>query len=139
MPPGDPPKTVATQFLRFALVGAVGFLVDASTLSLYLWLVGGLYSGRVVAWFVAVSVNWALNRRFTFKRNGDSPPGRLGQWGRFVLVNSGGGVLNLVVYTLLVSQIPLCAAYPILAQAAGTVAGLLLNFTGARRLVFAVD
>lgn len=132
-------KTIGTQFIRFALVGGVGFLVDSCVLYLYLWAIGGLYSGRIAAWFVAVTVNWALNRRFTFKLHGRHRQTLLNQWGRFVLVNSGGGLINFAVYAVLVSQVSLCEAHPILGQAAGTAAGLVLNFTGARRLVFIRD
>ena len=132
-------ETIATerswrnQMLRFGMVGAVGFLVDAGTLYAYLHLAPGhFYSGRVVSYVVAASVNWLLNASFTFGRVGG-----FGQWGRFLLFNLGGGAVNYGLYAALVATVPLVAEQPILAVAAGAIAGFGVNFLVSRKFVFA--
>jgi len=126
---------VLRQFLSFGAVGTVGFLVDAGVLTLVLAATGlGFYWGRLVSFLVAATVTWALNRRFTFGAAAKS--GRLAQWVRFVLVNSGGGLVNYAVYAVLVAGSAFIRDWPVLAVAAGSIAGLLVNFTASKRLVF---
>ena len=121
------------QFLRFGLVGTIGFLVDAGTLALLLELGMGLYGGRVLSFLLAMTTTWVLNRRFTFR---DSHPERAKQWARFALVAALGGAINYGVYAWMVSHLAQAAAWPTIAVAAGSLAGYLFNFTAARRFVF---
>ena len=82
------------QFLRFGVVGVIGFVVDAGTLAILLNLgLGlGLYGGRVVSFLLAMTVTWALNRRFTFR---DDNPEKAKQWARFAVVATLGGLRRL--------------------------------------------
>ena len=123
------------EFLRFCLVGGVGFVVDIAVLESYLGLFGDrFFSGQALAWCVAVTSNWWMNRLFTFRHSAATP--MLQQWVRFVAVNSGGAAVNYAVYAALVATVPLCRSFPSLAVAAGTAAGLMLNFTASRAFVF---
>ncbi|MDP9196617.1 MAG: GtrA family protein [Pseudomonadota bacterium] len=124
----------ARQFLMFAAVGTIGFLVDAGTLWLVMQAGAGLYSGRVLSFLVAATATWALNRHFTFR--GPHHGSRARQWLAFLSVNAPGGLVNYGVYSGLVMFVPLCAAYPVLAVGAGSIAGLVFNFTASRWLVF---
>jgi putative flippase GtrA len=54
------------EFLRFGLVGVIGFAVDASTLAMMLMADAGVLRGRAVSYVAAASCTWALNRRWTF-------------------------------------------------------------------------
>ena len=121
------PARIATlvQFLMFGTVGTVGFLVDTAT----------VYAlRRSLGLYVAASVTWILNRVWTFRGLGDGPVHR--QWARFLVVNLGGLVLNRGTYALLVTFVPLCAEQPVFATAAGAVAGMFVNFTLNRTIVF---
>ena len=75
-----------------------------------------------------------LNRTWTFSGRGSGPAHH--QWARFLAVNLGGFVLNRGTYAALVTFVPLCAAEPVFAVAAGAVAGMFLNFSLARSVVF---
>ncbi|NHK29538.1 GtrA family protein [Parvularcula flava] len=121
------------RFIRFALVGTAGFLVDASVLSAVTWLGAGPYVGRLISFAVAVTVTWYLNRVFTF---GDHDPLWLRQWARFVSVNAVGGLINYGVYALLVAFIPFFATHLVAAVAMGSIAGLAWNFIGSSKVVF---
>ena len=121
------------QFLMFGSVGTVGFLADTATVYTLRYSLG-LYGAGAVAYGVGASVTWILNRLWTFRGKGTGPAHR--QWARFLLVNLGGFVLNRGTYAALVTFVPLCAAEPVLAVAAGAVAGMFLNFTLSRAMVF---
>ena len=127
-------RILASQFVRFAIVGAGGFLVDSGALYGALALGAGLYSGRVISYFAAATFTWALNRRFTFRAHSSS--NKLVEYAKFLAANALGGGLNYLVYAALVSNWPLAAAHPIIAVGAGSLTGLVTNFTLSRLLVF---
>lgn len=124
------------QFARFAMVGALGFIVDSAVLYLCLHRFGfGVYGGRFVSYLVAATSTWYLNRKLTF---GDrSAPGR--QWARFVATNGIGGLVNYGTYSVIVALLPAGTLVPLFGVAAGSMAGLGLNFTASRRFVFSPD
>lgn len=120
-------------FVRFALVGMVGFVADSGMLSLGLVLGLGHYVGRLISFLLAVTLTWTLNRRFTF---GVGLRPSWGEWLRYVFSNSAGGLTNLAVYTLLVTTSHVVYARPVLGVALGSIAGLLINFRLSQKLVF---
>jgi putative flippase GtrA len=124
------------SWIRFAIVGALGFLVDASALTLALFLGADFFGGRVVSFLCAVTATWYANRTFTFS---SKDPRLLREWFRFLSANAVGGLANYSIYAVLVSTIPLCEAHPTLAVAAGSIAGLAINFTLSRQFVFATS
>ena len=122
-------------FLRFALVGAAGFVVNEAALWVALHY---LHLGKDVAWFFAfvpaVTFTWWGNRSFTFREHASTGArAMLHEWVRFVATNSFGALVNLVVYELLIH---LTAASPLLALACGVLAGMVFNFTLSKRFVF---
>ncbi|MGE0114236.1 MAG: GtrA family protein [Steroidobacteraceae bacterium] len=128
-------RTVRSQFLRFALVGVAGFVVDAATLYMVMHTLGaGHYSGRAVSYLAAATSTWALNRRYTFIDRRDS--NLLREWLKFLAANAAGGLVNYSVYAALVGTSGLVAAWPVLGVGAGSIAGLAVNFTLSRHLVF---
>ncbi len=132
-----PPHLAALvgEFLRFGVVGTLGFLVDTAVLYAGLALGLGPWLGRALSYLVAATTTYTLNRVWTFRGRGDGRrPAR--QWLLFLLVNLGGFAVNYGVYGMLIALSPLVAAYPVLGVAAGSIAGLSVNFTLSRRLVF---
>jgi putative flippase GtrA len=125
--------TVLLQFLMFGTVGVAGFLVDTATVYLLRHQLG-LYGAGAVAYGTAASVNWLLNRIWTFRGRGSGPAHV--QWVRFLFANVAGFVLNRGTYAILVTFVPLCAAQPVFAIGAGAIAGMALNFNLSRALVF---
>jgi putative flippase GtrA len=124
---------VARQFARFAVVGLIGLVID--TAAVYgLRGTFGLYGAGVVSYFIAATGNWVLNRVWTFRGHGSGPAHR--QWAMFVTTNLVGFVLNRGTYAILVTFLAAAAAQPVIATSAGAVAGMLVNFTLSRRVVF---
>ncbi len=121
------------QFARFGTVGGLGFVVDTSVVyATRAWL--GLYLAGALAFLVAASFNWALNRIWTFRGLGSGPAHH--QWLKFLAANAVGFVLNRGTFAIMVTVSALCAANPVLAVAGGTAAGMFVNFALSRRLVF---
>jgi putative flippase GtrA len=124
---------VVTQFLMFGTVGTVGFLVDTGTVYALRHPMG-LYGAGMLAYGVAATATWMLNRLWTFRGLGSGPAHH--QWARFLVVNLGGFVLNRGTYVVLVTFVALCAAQPVYAVGAGAIAGMFLNFSLSRMVVF---
>jgi len=126
------------QFLRFGVVGTVGFVVDTAVLYAGLALGLGLYGGRAVSYLAAATTTWALNRAWTFRGQGQgqgrSPVMR--QWALFVAINLVGFAFNYGTYAALVAGVAFVAQYPVIGVAAGSLAGMLGNFLLSRRFVF---
>lgn len=133
-----PPRVLSAsrlQFLRFATVGAAGFVVDAGCLHLVVHGLGaGLYAGRLVSYLTAATFTWALNRRFTFPGQRDHKLTR--EWLRFLAANAAGGLINYTVYAVLVNAFDMVSMWPVIGVAAGSMAGLIANFILSRRWVF---
>ncbi len=128
-------REMIQQFLRFGVVGTIGFLVDAAVLLGMLGLGLGPYSGRLLSYLAAASTTFALNRAWTFRAAPrDSPIAA--QWGRFVILNLVGFAANYGTYAALIASLPLVAQHPVLGVAAGSVAGMSINFGLSRRFVF---
>jgi putative flippase GtrA len=121
------------EFLKFGVVGTIGFVVDVSTVYATRSFLG-LYGAGVAAYLVGATGNWILNRTWTFRGKGSQPAHR--QWAMFLVANLAGFVLNRGTYALLVTFVTLCATQPVWAVAAGSIAGLGANFFLSRRLVF---
>ncbi len=124
------------EFVRFAVVGTAAVVVDTAVLYLGLWMGLGLYLGRVVSYFVAATCTWYGNRRFTFTTHAHGARAIVAEWARFLLTNLVGGAINYTTYAVLVSRFELARDYPVLGVAAGAIAGLSVNFTLSKLLVF---
>jgi putative flippase GtrA len=122
------------QFLRFGVVGAAGFSVDA--VILYFLISAGVdpYLARVLSFAAAVSVTWTLNRAWTFK----SAPGdgRRNRYARYLAVQIAAVLVNYVCYAAVLSFISATPLNAVFALAVGSAVGLAVNFTGAKGLVF---
>lgn len=121
------------QFLRFGSVGAFGFVVDTAVVYALRHRLG-LYGAGMVSYVVAASVNWAINRAWTFRGQGRHKAHH--QWMLFLLTNLAGFVLNRGAYALLIHFSPLVRAWPVLAVAAGSLAGMFVNFHLSRTVAF---
>ena len=110
-------RKIIEQFLRFGVVGTVGFLVDSAVLLAMMALGLGPYGGRVVSYLAAASTTFALNRAWTFRDAGRERPVAT-QWGRFILVNLVGFAANYGTYAALIATSSLVAENLVLGVAA---------------------
>ncbi len=124
------------RFLRFALVGTAGFAVNEFVLYLVLRFAGlDKYEAWFPAFAVAVTFTWWGNRTLTFRERA-ATRGVAREWLAFVLASSLGALANLTVYYLLVTYVAAPWGNPLIANVAGTLVGLIFNFTVSSRFVF---
>lgn len=126
--------SIVRQLPAFALAGAVGFLVDAGIL--YAALAVGLdyYSGRVVSFCAAVITTWLINRHWTFAAVRVKPSVK--EFARYFGAMALGGAVNYATYAIVIAIVPRAPWLPLAAVAAGSIAGLGVNFATARAWVF---
>jgi putative flippase GtrA len=129
-------ESTAAQFVQFAGVGAIGFVVDAA---IFLALTGWYaewhpYAARAVSASVSISTTWALNRRVTFRKQ-KSPDAR-SEYLRYVAAQVFGLILNLGVFAAGVAFVPLLRRVPLLALVLGAAVALAANFLTAKHLAF---
>lgn len=123
------------QFALFCVSGGLAFLVDAGLTQAWVSLAGlDPWTARALSFPVAVTCTWLFNRSFTFRPSRGLPLHR--EWLLYVSTQAGGLSVNLATYALLVWLSGTAARWPALAVAAGSLAGLLVNFFGAKRVAF---
>lgn len=123
-----------SQIIRFGLVGTFGFTVDLGALLIAMYLGLGPFLGRALSFLLAVWSTWFLNRRFTFRSRGVMPIGQ--EQLRYLLAMCLGGSVNYAVYSLVVTSLPELQHAPACGVALGSIAGMAVNFAGARWWVF---
>ena len=125
---------LSSRFVRFSMVGTVGFLADSSILYLLLYSGAGPMTARLLSFISAVFVTWQLNRRMTF----DAPmqQGLIQEGISYFLAMSLGGAFNLMTYFVVIRTLPNQIWVPALGVATGSVAGLLINYLLAKNWVF---
>ena len=123
---------------RFAGAGVAGLAVDVAVLYLALFLGLGLYGGRVASFLCAVFATWRINRRYTFGGAGAqaAPVSPWREWWRYLAAMLGGGLVNYAAYGAVVAFGPRVALLPMAAVAVGSLAGMAVNFAGAKFFVF---
>jgi putative flippase GtrA len=122
------------QFIRFALVGAGGFLVDAGISNL---LVSGFHIlplvARIPAFLIASITTYAANRAFTFQA---TSTGVVQGWLKYVSSTSVGAVINYIVFSAAIAFVFRGPWAVFLAIAAGSAVGLVFNYYASTRFVF---
>jgi putative flippase GtrA len=121
------------QFCMFGTVGVFGWMLDTAAVYALRGALG-LYGAGLVAYAVAATGAWICHRHWTFRSLGGGPAHR--QWARYILANALGFTLNRGTYALLVTFVALCAAQPVFATAGGAIAGMFVNFSLSRAVVF---
>lgn len=118
---------------KFGTIGASGAVVDTAVVyAVKGWV--GLYAAGFVSYLAAATWTWWFNRWWTFAGQGGGPMWR--QWLAFLTVNLSGFVLGRTTFVLMVFFSETARSYPVIAVAAGALAGMFANFFASRRLVF---
>lgn len=128
------PPTLRREFLRFAVVGLLGLAVDVAVLYCAMTAGLGWLAGRALSFSCAVWVTWQCNRRYTFARRAGVTAWQ--EWWRYVSAMLVGGATNYGVYGMMMVLLPRSPLLPFAAVAAGSAAGMMVNFLSARYFVF---
>ncbi|ETX09802.1 polysaccharide synthesis protein GtrA [Marinomonas ushuaiensis DSM 15871] len=135
------------SFFRFALVGASGFAVDViSMLLLSTWI--PFIVARGIAFWIAATSNWWLNRNITFvySHNKSLTSGykkaAVLQWLQFIGGSFIAFIPNWSCYVVLLAVQPnitnqtLYELWPYLAMAPGVLMGMTINYVFSRFWIF---
>jgi len=124
---------LSESFIRFGIVGTLGFVWDTGTVYI-LRNVTNLYVAGTCSFLVAATLNWIINRLWTF-RHVQHAAAHV-QWAKFIVANAVGFVVNRGAFFLLVALSPLVVKHPVIGIAAGSAAGLVFNYFLSKRFVF---
>ena len=119
-------KRLLREFLLFGLVGTAGFVADTAVLYLFRASVGN-YWARGISFPCAVLVTWILNRSLTFRSKSSNKTPWL-EFVHYFAMMIAGGLVNYLAYAALVTWSPIVRQYPILGVAAGSLAGMFVNY-----------
>ena len=123
------------QFIRFCLVGTLGFVTDFGVLYAVVKGLGmGPTGGRIVSFLVAATVTWKVNRHFTFVKEG---AGSVREWLHYLALTGIGGFINMAVYQTWLWFTDHGTLNLFLGVVAGSAVALLFNFVISKRAVFA--
>ncbi len=115
-------------------MGTLGFVIDAGGLQILVSKAGlNLYLGRIISFIAAASATWFLNRRYTF--NVKQPAG-YNEWSRYLALMILGALVNYAVFVIVIVTFSEVQQYPWLGVAAGSIAGLSINFISSQRWAF---
>jgi len=129
-------RSIRYSFSRFVVVGAFGFLIDASVLTaLNIYFGVNVYLARAASFSLATLATWWLNRLFTFGES-SSNEGRTREYARYFATQVGGALINLGIFALLMHQFRSLQPWPVIPLTAGAIGGLVFNYTLAHRWVF---
>lgn len=122
------------QIVLFAVAGVIGLVVDVAVLYATVGYIGPFY-GRAVSFLSAVFATWVVNRSLAFRerRSGLS---RKGEFTAYLLMMLAGGTVNYGVYSALVLEVEIVNRHLFLGVAAGSLAGMVVNFLSSRFLLF---
>ncbi|MDI2112319.1 GtrA family protein [Commensalibacter nepenthis] len=122
------------QFIQFGLVGLSGLALDTCTVYLLRHIIG-LTTATLVAYFIAATSNWLINRLWTFHGLGKNKH-FVNQWFTFLITNILGFCLNRGTVLILFHFSQTCVAHPIIALIIGAATGMFANFNISRKLVY---
>ena len=133
--PARASRLFATSFLRFCVIGALGFAVDAGLLlGLMRWASADALAARLLSFACAVLVTFECNRRWTFRSASARP--YLADLAAYLGVQGLGFACNFVIYAACYVALRPAPAAPLLALALASATALGVNYAGARFVVF---
>ena len=128
---------LSSQFLKFAIVGAIAFVVDAALLLIAIQGLNWPPEGaRILSFLGAVTTTWYLNRTFTFATQ--AAPS-VAEFTSYVLAMSFGLAVTYAVFVAVIRLNDIAGTYPVLALVPATLAGMVINFLFSRRILDAKD
>lgn len=128
--------STARTVRNFALVGGVGFTIEAILLTVLVQLAGWQpWYARIPSFLTAVLATWALNRRHTFAGRG---LGRRSVEAFFyIVIQVCGAAINLAIFGACLLYWPQLRSVPVIPLAIGAVGGFAFNFGASNAFLYA--
>ena len=125
-------------FVRFAVVGGAGYVVNAAVLAVATYGLHMAFAPAIaISIFVSMCFTWLGNRYLTFRdARAHGGAAVLREWLKFMGANLVGAAVNYGVALAVVHFAPAPFDNRFVAQGIGVLAGLAFNFTLSRKIVF---
>ena len=121
------------KIILFVFTGGVGFLTEIAIIQIAVSVFGVSHVGaRIVSFPVAVLATWFINRKITFTSENKA----IEELSKYIFVQVIGGLINLGVYYVIVTNQSFDMIDPILALAVASLCSMIFTYTGSRKLVF---
>jgi dolichol-phosphate mannosyltransferase len=122
------------QFVRFALVGSSGVFVNLAVYSSFIYLLHVHYLlSATISFLIAMSSNFFLNLRWTFKTHNQGIKAIRDQYLKYAMVTLISYIINIVVLWILVD---FWTWHKVLAQLVAIGITTLSNFLGSKLWAF---
>ncbi|MCL2477933.1 MAG: glycosyltransferase family 2 protein [Treponema sp.] len=123
------------QFVKFAVTGGLGAITN---LVIFFLLADKLnlpsIPVSIVCFLIAVTQNYIINQKWSFRQNTENNKLSIKRWCVFTGSSLFGLAVNLIVMTLMLTYLRL--PYKFIAQLAGILAGMIINFIFSKKIVF---
>jgi putative flippase GtrA len=127
--------STATTIRNFALVGAVGFTIEALLLTILMrWTDLEAWQARLPSFLTAVFATWALNRIHTFRGRGLQR--RSLDALAYASIQTCGAAINLGIFALCLFYFPRLRTAPIVPLGIGAIGGFCFNFLASNALLY---
>ena len=121
------------KIILFVFTGGVGFLTEIAIIQIAVSVFGVSHvAARIVSFPVAVLATWFINRKITFTSENKA----IEELSKYIFVQVIGGLINLGVYYVIVTNQSFDMIDPILALAVASLCSMIFTYTGSRKLVF---
>jgi len=128
-------KPALAEFLKFSVTGGLGTVSNLLIFFLCADLLGLNEIPVSIGCFLAAATqNYFINHFWSFRKTTASAAPSLKKWALFICASLAGLVLNLLVMKVILTfwNLP----YKVIAQGAGILAGMLVNFAFSKYLIF---
>lgn len=123
------------QFIKFGLVGTVGFIVDALILLLLVHKFSfSIESSRIFSFSGAVFVTWILNRKFTFSKIEDTSKKK--EYSLYLVIQTIGACLNYLIFISLVYYNIFFQDYLIVSLGIASLIAMFFNFYISKKFIY---
>lgn len=126
------------QFIKFGIVGTIGFIVDASILLILVHIFYFEISiARFFSFLIAVFVTWLINRNFTFSDNKNIDKKK--EYFYYLVIQFFGVLLNYLIFISLINQYTFFREHLILPLAIASIIAMFSNYLILKKVVYKID
>ena len=126
-------NNITNRLLKFGSVGALGAVTNLAIYSTLIFIDVNYNLAAVAAFAVAVTQNFLLNKRWTFKDHDVTVKYR---FAKYFVLNFLSFLLNLAILNLVIYLFGTEKMIQIAAQILGIMGAMLTNFAGSHIVVF---
>jgi dolichol-phosphate mannosyltransferase len=127
--------TALTQFVKFSLTGGLGTVTNLAIFFLCVDIAGlPEIPVSVCCFLVAVTQNYIINHKWSFKRDTENEALSLKRWLQFIAASLFGLAVNIAAMTFVLKNF--APPYKFIAQACGIATGMIINFTLSKLFVW---